>query len=310
MHSKLVNKIYSEERIVPAMAGWLKLQPHDRKIIVEQNRNLGDTLHLIPIIRHYRKLYPKAMIIFLVGSTYSGAHEYNQDLDRIYTIKPLGVRPRIALRKELLKLAAKTKDIQVISPSIFPYGEIWKELAWSHADIATQYFVNAGINKKELKGFDRSLFVNLTQADRDWAKGFVKKHKLKKFGTLEYNSYSHPTNWKIAQFVKLATELKKKGIQCVSLAGPKERPVGGTVNGTGTSWRKTVALMEHATFHVGVGSGLTMLAATVDKSKRPKIIEVAVSPSISMDACGYADSISIRGDVSPARVIKQVCKYV
>jgi hypothetical protein len=54
---------------------------------------------------------------------------------------------------------------------------------------------------------------------------------------------------------------------------------------------------------VGIGSGLTMLAAAAENI--PRIIEIAVDDPVNMKGCGYADSEKI---VNPKP--KQVANYI
>tara|TARA_R100001244_G_scaffold25113_4_gene25593 strand:- start:55540 stop:56472 length:933 start_codon:yes stop_codon:yes gene_type:complete len=268
---------------------WLRESGKETTLLFEQNRNLGDTLHLTPIIRHYRLENPDAAIVFLVGRPYSGAHEFNPDIDKIFCVPVLKPKDRVALRKHIISFKDVTK---VIAPSIFPYADIWKELSWSYADIASQYFANAEIEGIEPKG-GRNLIVKITDADRKWAKGFMKRHNLKRKTScvLEYNSYSAQPVWRAPKFTKFVQHAKKHGIKCISIAGKKEKAIPGTIDATGISWRQSVALFNEVGSFIGVGSGLTMLAASADNS--PNILEIAVDDPVNMNGCGYATSIKI-----------------
>lgn len=266
------------------------------KILVEQNRNLGDTLHLIPIIRHYRILHPDAIIMMIVAQPYENAWAYNEDLNSIITVPKLNPQQRIAFRKELLKHESK---IKVIAPSIFPYGAVWPELAWSHKTIADQYLHNAGI--KDLKPLGgRRLKINLTEHDLVWVNKFVKKHGINRKNTVgfEYHSYSHQPTWRMSHFKELVDKLHRKKIKCISFAAPKESLIAGTIDLRGLSWRCTTAIMNHMGVFCGIGSGLTMVAASAET--QPNIVELAVSDSITMKACGYANSVRVGNDVNQA----------
>lgn len=277
------------EHSIKQLRKWLSKSDKSLKILIEQNRNLGDTLHLVPVIKHYRLKYPEALIVFLVGKPYASAHELNPDIDKIFTVSSLKPKMRIELRKKLLSW----DDIKLVSPSIFPYAAVWKELTWSYPNIADQYLHNSGI--KDLKPLGgRRLRVYLSPEDLQWANKFLLKsdfEKAKFICTLEYNSYSHRPVWQSRHFKAFAAEISRLGGQCISLAGPHEKPISGTIDGTGISWRKTVALMEKIDIHVGIGSGLTMLAASAEN--QPKICEIKVPESITMKKCGYANSLRI-----------------
>lgn len=259
------------------------------KILVEQNRNLGDTLHLTPIIKHYRILFPDANIAFITAKPYGNAHEFNPHIDRLFLIPKLEPNARITMRRKMLTF----KEIdQVIAPSIFPYGAIWKELNWSQPNIANQYFYNAGIPKMEPKG-GRKLIVNCTKADMQYAASFYKKHRInpKRTCIIEYNSYSARPKWSYSQFEDFVKAMKSHGIECISMAGKRERALAGTISAIGTNWRQAVALLELAGGFVGSGSGLTMLAAAANHP--PIIWEVGIPKSVSMEGCKYAPSKNI-----------------
>lgn len=287
MKSKIHKDYSSWENGLTAAHAWLKSQGSKYKMLFEQNRNMGDTLHLTPIIRHYRNLHPDAAIAFVVGTPYGNAHEFNPHINKLFLVPNLIPNLRIQMRQKILTF----NDIdKVVAPSIFPYGSIWKELNWSHPNIADQYFHNAGI-KGQLNG-GRKLVVVITEADKRWAQDFIKQHKLnpKMTCALEYNSYSARPKWSYTQFAKLASHLKGHGINCVSIAGKKERPIAGTVSALGISWRQSVALLDQVGCFVGAGSGITMLAAAADNP--PLIFEAGVPDSVSMKGCQYAPSIN------------------
>ena len=291
MDSK-IHKYYPrwQDGIVAARA-YLKNHSKHYSILVEQNRNLGDTLHLTPIIRHYRNKHPKATIVFVVAQPYGNIHEYNPHIDKLFLIPSLEPTYRVSLRRELLKY---TEINKVIAPSIFPYGAVWKGLAWSRPNIADQYFHNAGITDLKLDG-GRKLVVQCDKADTTFAQKFILKHKLKPKLTcaLEYNSYSTRPKWSYAQFATFVTHMKNHGIKCTSICGPKEKPIAGTIPAVGISWRQTAALLSEVGCFVGSGSGITMIAAAAKNP--PHIFEVGIPKSVSMAGCQYAPSDPISG---------------
>lgn len=268
---------------------WFHAHPGKPQLLFEQNRNLGDTLHLIPIIRHYRLRHPNAKIVFIIGRAYLNAHRFNPDIDQIITVPTLDPQSRINFRRKLLSLP----NIRVIAPSIFPYGSVWPELTWSYPNIADQYLHNAGIKDLNPKG-GRKLEITLTPEDRRWAENFLKKHKIegKFLCSLEYISYSHTPSWNRKHFSVFVTKLSQYGVKCISFSGPKEHAIAGSVSAAGCTWRQTVALMEYIHVHVGIGSGVTMLAAAAQN--QPKICEILIPKSITMKGCGYAPSIPIK----------------
>ena len=193
------------------------------------------------------------------------------------------------MRKKLLTF----NDIdKIIAPSIFPYSAVWKELKWSHPNLADQYFANAGIKNLKLNG-GRKLVVAITEEDKQFAQNFIKKHKLNPKMTcgIEYCSYSAGPKWKYPHFIQFAAQLKKYGINCVSIAGTRETAINGTISALGITWRQTVALLDQFKCFVGVGSGITMLAAAANNP--PLIFEIGIPNSVSMKGCQYAPSICL-----------------
>lgn len=269
---------------------WLQKSGKSKKILVKQIRNLGDTLHLTPVIHHYRLKHPNAAIAFITGDTYANAHRRNPHIDKLFLVDAKAdPQSRLQLWDRIKK--AKGVDIAIIA-SIFPFGEKHPQNKWCHENIADQYLHNSGIkNLKPLGG--RKLIVELSDEDEKWAEKFIKDNNLDRNKTIayEYHSYSAPPVWKKAQFEQLSKNLDKHGFKCISIAGPKEGLVNGTVDGRGMTWRQTVALMDRIYGMVGVGSGITMLAAAAKNP--PKIFELAIPRSISMSGCKYADSTSI-----------------
>lgn len=302
MIDKVCPELFPTQQGLEAAHQWLLTSNPDKspKILFEQNRNLGDTLHMIPVIRHYRILYPNALMAFLVGGHYANAHTYNPDIDKIFCIPTLNPQERIELRRQMLTLQGID---HLIAPSIFPYGEIWKELAWSHENIATQYFYNAKIPEGRPLG-GRKLIINTDASDDEWARQFCAMHNLVRGKTItfEYNSYSHQPHWRAGEFASLALHLKQLGVTAISLGGPHETPIKGTISANGITWRKTAALLNEVRAIAGIGSGLTMVAAA--SKDNPIIFELSVSDSITMKNCGYADSIVINKQANPYEVAK------
>jgi hypothetical protein len=268
---------------------WLLDSGKEITILIEQNRNLGDTLHLTPVIRHFRINYPEAAIAFMVGQQYSGAHEFNPHVDKVFCTPVLNPQDRIKLRKHLLTFDDLT---HMISPSIFPYASVWPSLTWSYADLASQYFANSGIGVTPDGG--RKLVCQITDQDIQWAKNLMAEYQITRQTAciLEYHTYSNSPKWRAGAFVEFAKHMRNFGVRCISLAGINESPIGGTINSTGASWRQSAALMNEVASFVGVGSGLTMLAASAEKV--PHILEIAIDDPVNMKGCGYADGISIR----------------
>jgi len=287
---------------------WLN-QQKDRspKILVKIARNMGDSLHGYPIIRHYRTLNPYAAIAFLTEQKYHNVHETNPDIDRLFLL-PNGMNPQ-----ERLRLWSPIKNSQVditVVPAIHPFGAVHSCNAWSYANIADQYFANAGcpiVKGKPEPAGGRRLRVFLEPEDHVWAEEYVKKHKIdrSKFWIIECHSYSTAPIWSKPKYVQLVQQLNEAGYKCATIAGPREGIVAGSLDARGISFRQSVALFERCAGMFGCGSGLTMLAAAAER--QPRIIEIGIPMSIAMSGCGYAPS-KAWGNPSVQDIITQVRK--
>jgi hypothetical protein len=274
---------------------WLRAQSGSPKILAKVSRNLGDSLHWTPIARHYRCLYPHAAIAFFTESRYSSIHCLNQDYKTFNLPNDLNPQLRIKLGNYMKSL----KLDFVLCPAIFPFGEVWDSHKWRLPVISHQYFHNAGIKLSSMLG-DRKLHAFANKEDVSFAGSFTGKRPCVAF---EYVSYSHTPYWQIKEFCELRGLLSKRGITCISFASSKEPLIPKSLDGRGISWRRTLAILARCKYLVGVGSGITMLAAC---AKHPKIIEVGVSEAISMCGCGYADSILLSGKSKPSVVADHI----
>lgn len=281
---------------------WLKKQDTDFRILIKQTRNLGDTLHITPIARHYKTIYPNCKIAFIVGHNYMSVHEHNKDFDMIMPINgTFNAQDRIKLGKYMKNIEGL--DL-ILCPSIHPFGEVWKSHVWSYPQISHQYFHNGGIQPPgEIKGGGK-LHAPTVKEDDAFAKKFVNGRKC--IG-LEYNSYSHPVGWRLDKF-KLFVDLASKiGYSCISFAGKNEGIIPNTIDGRGIPWRRTISILSECDYMVGVGSGITMLACCA--KSQPTLIEVGVSESILMKECGYADkSLSLKSEDHPQKAIDYIIK--
>jgi ADP-heptose:LPS heptosyltransferase len=257
------------------------------KILVKQIRNLGDTLHLTPVIHHYRLKYPGAAIAFVVGQWYHNIHEHNPHINGLF-LADHNATPQQRLRLWPLITKAKGVDIKVVA-SIFPFGEKYPQNRWCHANIADQYLSNASVPMQPLGG--RKLIAKITPDDAGFANQIKERHHASKLVVLEYVSYSKSPVWQASKFKQLVHLLEHHGIKCVTVAASHEGLIPGTIDCRGITWRQTVAILSRSIAMVGVGSGITMLAAAAEP--QPRIIELGIANSVSMKGCGYAPSISV-----------------
>jgi len=277
-HIAAINKIKEASE-------WLKNHKESYKILIKQTRNLGDTLHMTPIARHYKTVYPDCKIAFVVGQAYKSVHDLNKDFDAIFPIDHnLDPHSRIEIGKFMMTIEGIDK---ILCPSIFPFGEVWPSHTWSYPIISHQYFHNAEIRPPiDIKGGGK-LVAPVSGDEINFAKSFVNHDKL--IG-LEYNSYSHSAPWNGNKFREFVILAKSLGYKCISFAGKNEGLIENTIDGRGLSWRRTIALIDRCKYFVGIGSGNTMLAACTNT----KILEINVPESIDMKSCGYADSTSFK----------------
>lgn len=293
--------VVAKQRIDNA-ANWLRKQDTDYRILIKQTKNLGDTLHVTPIARHYKTVYPNCKIAFIVGHSYLGVHEHNEDFDMVMPISSnLTAQDRIKLGNYMISLEGINK---ILCPSIHPFSEVWKSHVWSYPVISQQYFHNADIRPPEnIKGGGKLKSV-ITKDDKNFAKNFVGNKKLI---ALEYHSYSHVVEWRSDKFKKFVDLAKKFGYSCVSFAGKNEGIIPGTVDGRGMTWRRTIAVLSECKYMIGVGSGITMLSCCADPS--PTLIEIGVSDSIWMSRCGYYEGgAHFKGNDDPTIVMDWIIK--
>ena len=259
------------------------------KILIKIAKNLGDTIHGQPIIRHYRNLHKNAAIVFMVEEKYKNAHEYDTNIDKIITL-PNGLDNKARL--ELWHPLKHNKDIDIaIIPAINPFQALYKENAWCHKNIADQYFHNAGIiDLKPIGG--REILIKYDQADNNIAEGLTANCDKSKLIALEYNSYSTRPVWKSQVYASFVQLVAKRGYRCISIAGKHEPLIPNTIDCRGISWRQTVALLSKVTYVIGCGSGITVLAAAA--RPQPKIIELDIPEDVTIAGCGYAPGILIK----------------
>lgn len=262
---------------------YLKQSGKSPKILVKVTRNLGDTLHGQPVVKHYRNLYPDACIVFMCEQRYHGVHEYNKDVDKIFVLpNDLNVPTRLALWDPI----KSDPEIMGIIPAINPFQYLHSENKWlqPHPNIVTQFLYNAGIKGEPLGG--RPIVVNIDDNDRRWADDFLKRNNAGgKLVGIEYNSYSAQLAWNHAKYAEFVNLVKAKGWQCISFAGVNEALLPGTLDGRGATWRQTIALLSKTKYMLGCSSGNTMLALAT--RPQPIIIELNPPEDCRADTTGY-----------------------
>lgn len=272
------------------------------RILVKVTKNMGDALHALPIIKHYRLMYPDARIAFLTSELYGDPFKLNEDISTggLFLL-PNGLTPQERLALWPIIKENHQIDIAII-PAINPFQAIYKQNAWSYPNITDQYLANAGI--KDLKPLGgRRYTIKLSEDEKNWAKAFFNNRGINPNDCfiLEYHSYSHPVHVK-GEFLSRLLKNMPDPVKGIAVAGKNEGLPGGYIDARGISWTQTVALANLVPKMIGVGSGITMLCAGAEN--QPQIFELGVPPSVTMKNCGYADSVLIK-DLEINNIVKR-----
>ncbi len=276
--------------IVNEVADFLRNHSGRPKIIIKLARNLGDTIHMISVFRHYKLKYPNCVIGFITQQMYEGVHYQNRDIDK------LGLLPNDLTPQERLALWDPIKNLNGIDlkiiPAIHPFGAVHNSNTWSHEIMTDQVMRNAGIEDGHPLG-GRRYIIPISADDKAWALEFFKSRDIlpRNCAIFEYNSYSHSVAWSTKEWEQLIKEVRAHGGHMIGLAGQKEGIINGMIDARGTTWARTVALANLVPKMIGVGSGITMLAAGAEH--QPLIIELNIPPSVSISVAGYAPSIRV-----------------
>lgn len=271
------------------------------KILIKIAKNMGDTMHGQPIIRHYRNLHPNAAIVYMVEEKYRNVHEYDTNIDQIINL-PNGLDNKVRLA--LWDHIKQNKNIDIgIVPAINPFQALHKENAWCHKNIADQYFHNAGIPDLQPLG-GRHIEVKYDAQDKAVADKLLVGRE-EKFIAIEYVSYSTAPVWKMPIYIAFVQFAAQRGFRCLSIAGKHEPLIPGTLDCRGITWRQTAALLSKVQYVIGCGSGITVLAAA--SRPQPKILELDIPEDVTIAGCGYAQGILIKKP-TPQSVLEMVVK--
>lgn len=296
-------KLTECKRVIQEAVTYLNKSGKSPRVLVKISRNLGDTLHGQPILRHYRMLYPDACIAYLVQQRYHNAHEYDKNIDKLFLL-PNDLDPQLRLRLWDVIKSDKNVDISIL-PSIHPFGNVHSENTWSHNNIADQFFHNADI--KDLKPLGgRRLCMTLDDNDKAVVTRLFSKIDADRSIVIEYHSYSAGMAWGAKDYAKFIELCKHNKFHCISIAGAHEKPLPNTIDMRGITWRQTVAVCDSARHLLGCGSGITMLATCAEH--QPHIIELDVPDNVTIAACGYAPAINVRGP-NPVDIAARIMRY-
>lgn len=268
---------------------------YSNPLIIESTKQMGDAIHNSIVVRHYRKMYPTRNIIWLLSEKYIEPFKYYKHATSIVGL-PHGLT--LDDRRELCK-SLRTK-FEVLAPCVGVSGE------HTFGSIANQFFYNAKIKSLMVP---RRPVLPLGEEDIQFAQEFRKKHNLKRYICLEYNSFSFERKikggiWPLEYYQEFLDRIK---VPVIWLAHSDAPALKHGIDGRNTTWRQAAALIKISNLFIGCGSGLTMVAST--EGIETPILEVNIGPSITMKGCGYKNSIDLHKQ-TPTTLINNVGKFV
>lgn len=257
---------------VDAIAAAVRSDPRP-SIVVEMTRQLGDILHSSVVVRQIRKSHPGAHVIWAIGSRYvETCRTLTPPLLGPHAIAGLPDLPDFPAdgpyRVHWVREAAKLPGVRrAFGCGVHPWG-------WKRGSITDAVLINAGIERLTV---DRRPWLPLTFADKEFARDFIPGP----FVAMEYRSESikpRPPAW----FADLVAKIR---LPVVALAAPGSPKIRGAKDGTATTIRQAKALIQRSRCFIGVGSGLSVVAAT--RGIAVPIVEL-VTPELAIPAIGYA----------------------
>lgn len=267
---------------------------HNEPLLIKSTRNMGDCLHTTVIINHYKTLNPKRNIVWAISEQYVDAFKYFK-----YPVEIVGLPHDMTLENRQ-KVTRHLKHLGLISPCVGVTGENWGN------NIAEQFFINAKI---QTLAVPRKPILPFGDKDIAWANEFVNRHKLDKFISMEYNSFSFDRRpvggiWPLENYAKFL-ELIDIPVVWIGHQGAPKFKHG--IDGRGCTWRQAAALMKMSSLFLGSGSGLTMVAASRDVDR--KIVEINIGRPVSMAGCGYSKSICLSKQ-TPESLVENIKKLL
>lgn len=266
----------------------------ENPLVIESTKMMGDILHNSIIVRHYRKVQPIRNIIWAISEKYLEPLKHYP-----YATKIVGLPHDLTLDDRRLLCKHLRNKYEVLAPCVGVSGEN------TYGSIANQFFFNAKIKNLAVP---RRPVLPIDNYDIDWAKAFVKKHGLKRFVCMEYNSFSLPRKekggiWPLEYYEEFLSKVK---IPVVWLAHAEAAPFKYGIDGRNSTWRQAAALIKEASLFLGSGSGLTMVAAS--EGIETPIMEVNIGSTITMRGCGYKKSIDLHKQ-TPLTLVETVTKF-
>jgi hypothetical protein len=253
---------------------------------VQTLKMFGDTLHGSIVVAHYNQTKP-ANVKLVWGLSERYIKEYDEYLSCDHKI----AIPHGLSNPDRVKLAREAEKLPNVQRVIKPLVGVW---GWHiGGSIADNVFHNAGIQKLAVP---RKPILPVGIQDYAWADDVMRSKKLvgRKYGVLEYNSYSlsgppHNAIKPIAWYNKMLSMVK---YPIVFIGGKKDPKLKYGTDMRGCTFRQSKILIQRSKLMIGCGSGLTMVACS-DGVNVP-LIELGIGHTISMGGCGYGKSQIIR----------------
>jgi len=266
---------------------------------VQTLKMFGDTLHGSIVVSHYAHTKPRNVKL-LWGISEKYIKEYEEFLlaDKL----PL---PHNMSNQERVQLAKRVERLPNVKKVIRPLVGIW---GWNiSGSIADNVFYNAGIQKLAVP---RKPVLPVGIQDYAWSDQIMIKNNLRKFGVLEYNSYSlsGPPHNAIKPASWYNEMLSKVRFPVVYIGSKDDPPLEYGFDLRGCTFRQAKVMIMRSKVMIGCGSGLTMVACS-DGVNVP-VYELGIGKTISMTGCGYGDSkiLDNKSTDSVARVLNQLLR--
>ncbi len=244
-------------------------------VVIEMFRQFGDILHSTLVVRHVRAS-EKVSVVWAINQkfvpTFDAFVLTQLGPHAIAALPDLPPHPADGSVRVAWVTRAKTLPGvgRAFGCGVHPWG-------WKGGSIVDAILLNAGIGKLAV---ERKPWLPLAAEDLEWAEHFVQSHGLGKFVTLEYISYSLAAP-SVEWFHNLVQRIP---VPVVSIAGAGDPFLPGAIDGRGITFRQAKALLRRSSCFVGIGSGLSVLAATNGCSQ--PVVEMT-PPELSMPQIGY-----------------------
>lgn len=261
---------------------------------IQTLKMFGDTLHGSIVTAHYYKTKPKN-IKLIWGLSERYIKEYDEFLLCDYKV----ALPHDLQHQDRVNLARKIENLPNIQKVIKPLVGVW---GWNiSGSIADNVFHNAQIKNLSIP---RKPILPVGIKDYAWSDNILKSKKLlgRKYGVLEYNSYSlsGPPHNAIKSIKWYNKMLSMVHYPVIYVGGKNDPPLKYGTDLRGCTFRQAKVMIMRSKLMIGCGSGLTMVACS-DGVGTP-LIELGIGDTISMRGCGYGNGRIIRKDAPPAEI--------